>query len=426
MAKNQTQQTINVTVTPEELVKFQDEAFESLRRDLALPGFRQGTVSADVAKSHINPQEVFSEAIERAVAKKGTEAIEDVADRIVGRPEVRVTKAAPDNPLEFSIDVHLLPELDMSDWRQLRIPLKPEKVSDEDIEKSLVELQNSRAKTQAVNRAAQKDDLVDVGFIARVDGVKVEGGETKSFSMVLGDKQFIDGFDEAVIGMERGGEKTVSLPFPKDWGSKHLAGKIADFEITLNNVLERVLPELNDDFAKGMGQYETLDQLKGSIKEGLELERTMQEKQRVRREAVNSLGKGIKDTEIPEPVVLGEIEQMKAEMKQQIEAYGMEFDKYLEELGKKEEELVADWRKSALDRVRSTLVIRAIARAENVTPDDKAVEERSKTMIKHQQAMGTEAAKLDPDRVRSYTETIVINEMTLDMIEGVVTGEDSE
>lgn len=424
MSKKQTTQQITITVPPEELKRFESDAFESLRRDLSLPGFRKGTVSPDVARAHIKQEHIFAEAIDRAVSEKGTEAIADIEERIVGRPDVRVTKAAPGNPLEFTIEVHLLPKIDMSNWRQLRIPLSPKPVTKEDIDNSLKEMQKSRTKTQAVNRSAKQGDLVEIGFVTRVAGVKVEGGESEHYPLVLGESQFIPGFDELIVGMERGDKKTETLSFPKDWPTKHLAGKKAEFTITLNNVTERLLPTIDDTFAGSLGEFETLDALKESVQEGLALEREMQEKQRVRSEAVAKLGKHIKERDIPEPVIEAEVEQIRGEMKSRIEAYGMQFDQYLSELGKDEEELAKDWRTGALDRVRSTLVIRTIAKDENIIPDEELVKKRASELLKRQQSMGEDVAQLDPDRVHSYTRTIVINEMTLDLIERVIIGEE--
>jgi len=422
MSKKQTTQIIAVTVSPEELEEFKTQAFESFRRELELPGFRKGTVSADVAKQHVSDEAVFADAVERAISIKGAEAIKDIEDRMVGRPEVQVKKVAAGNPLEFTIEVHLLPEVDVSDWRQLRLAFKPKEVGEEDIEKSLDQLRESRVRTAAVNRAAAKGDLVDINFSTRISGVKVEGGESQNHPLVLGESSFVPGFDDAIIGLERGAEIETELTFPKDWPTKHLAGERAEFSIVLNNVMERTVPEANDEFAKSIGNFENLESLKKSIIEGLTLEREMEEKQRVRSEAVKKLTRSVRERDIPDMVIEQELGRMKEEFTARIEGDGLTLEQYLQQIGKEEDELEKDWQEAASDRVRATLIIRAIAKAENITPDQKVVDARSDELIKRQKALGAQAQQLDQDAVRSYTETIIVNEMTLDLIEGVVTG----
>lgn len=420
MSKKQTTQKVEVSVTPEELEQFKAEAFEAFRRELELPGFRKGGVTADVAKKHVNEQAVFADAVERAIAKKGQEAVLEYETRIVGRPEVSVKKAAPGNPLEFEIEFHVLPKLDVKEWRQLRIPAAPKEVSDEDIEKALEQIRKSRVRTAAVNRPAEEGDMVEVDFTTRIDGVKAEGGESQNHPVVLGESGFVPGFDDAIVGMEKGQEKTVTLPFPKDWPHKQFQGKKAEYTIKVNNVMERTMPDLDDEFAQTLGNFKTLDELRANVRKGITLEREMEEKQRLRKEAVNTLGKDIHEKDIPDMVIQQELERMKQEFEGRIQQSGITLEQYLEQMGKKEEELYDDWKDAAVDRVRGTLVIRAIAQHESIEPPKKEVDARTDALIKQHTVPGDGELKLDPDAVRSYTETIIVNEMTLDLIESVV------
>ena len=420
MSKKQTTKKIDITVSPEELQRFQEEAFDAFRRELELPGFRRGTVTPDVAKKHIDTQAVFADAIERAISKKGGDAIEEHRDHIVGRPEVRVKKAAPGNPLEFELEFHVLPEVDVSSWRQLRIPFKPKEVTEKDIDEAIEQIRKSRVRMAAVNRAAQKGDMVDIDFVTRMDGVKAEGGESKNHPVVLGESGFVPGFDDAIVGMEKGEEKTVTLPFPKDWPKKSFAGRDAEYTITLNNVMERTLPELNDEFAKSLGDFSSMEALRANVRKGIMLEREMEEKQRVRKAAVEKLARGISEQDIPDMIIEQELERMKQEFEGRIAQSGITLEQYLEQMGKKEEELQKDWKDAAVERVRGTLVIRAVAKHEDIQPDEREVKSRTEALIKQHTAPGAEQLQLDPEAVRSYTETIIVNEMTLDLIEGVV------
>src|SRR3989344_3561947 len=375
MATKRTSQTFEISVTPEEMERYEVAAFEGFRRELTLPGFRQGTVGADVARQHISKEHVFADAVERAVAVEGTRAIEAVIERVVGQPDVQIKKVAPGNPLEFTVTVEMLPEVDVSGWRQLNIPFSPKGVSDNDVETALQEIRASRVKTQAVSRPAQKDDVVYVDFDTRRKGAKIEGGESKNHPVHVGQARFVPGFEEAMIGMHSGDTKTVTLRFPKDWPVKHLAGEEADFAITAQTIHERILPELDDAFAQSLGKFADLVELRGNVSEGLRRERLAEERQRVRQGAMTRLGKHVGERDVPEIVLEQGIGRIRDEMRERIERGGMSFEDYLAQLGKDEKEFLQDWREAALERVRASLVLRALARHEHVVPDAAEVAE---------------------------------------------------
>jgi trigger factor len=423
MATKRTSQTFELSVTPEELEHYEKAAFEAFRRELTLPGFRQGTVGADVAKRHIPQERVFADAIERAIADIGTKAVEPVMERIVGQPDVKVTKVAPGNPLEFSVTVELLPEVDVTNWRQLNIPFAPKAVGEEDITKAMEQIRGSRAKTQAVARSAQKDDVVHVDFETRKKGVKIEGGESKDHPVHVGADRFIPGFEEAIVGMNPGETKTVTLKFPKDWPVKTLAGEEAEFTITAQSVHERILPELDDAFAQSLGQFSGLEELQQNVREGLHRERLDEERQRVRSEALERLGKPISERDIPEMVLEQEIARIRDEMRERIERGGLSFEDYLTQIGKDEKEFAKDWREGALERVRASLVLRALASHENVSPDAKEVEERVDELVKMYRNPAAPEQRFDADAVRSYTESTLRNELVLKLLDEVFGGE---
>ena len=388
MAKTQTRETITVTVEPEELKRFEDRAFESLRRDLELPGFRKGNVSVNVAQKAIPKETVFKEAVELAVAEKGTDAIKDVLDRIVGQPDVKVTKAAPGNPLEFSVTVDMLPEIDVSDWRQMRIPINVKAVTDEDVDAALEKLRASRIRSAAVNRAAKEGDMVEIDFETRIKGVKIEGGEGRNHPIVIGENNFVPGFDKEIEGLEKDSEKTFTLPFPSDWPNKQIAGSDGEFSVKVRAVKERILPEADDTFAKSLGGFEDMDGLRKSITEGLDMEREQEARQKVRMDAVKKLGDKIKEHHIPEIVIEQEMGRIKEEMRMRVEQYGMQFDEYLKQLGKDENDLSKDWRDGAVDRVRATLIIRAVASQEGIEAGEEEVKKRVEDIVEAQNNMG--------------------------------------
>ena len=418
--KNPSQRQLDIVVSLEEMARYESTAFESLRKELELPGFRKGHVPDDVARQHLPRERVFQEAVERVVAEKGGAALKKLTQEVVGEPKVEIRKAVLDNPLEFRVVVEVLPEVSLERWREMRVPFEPKKVGDEEVERALQELRRSRAKYRAVLRPAKKGDVAEVDFVTRVDGVKVDGGESKNHPVVLGEGGFVPGFEDAIVGMSVGEEKTIRLPFPSEWSQKHLAGREGQFTITVRNIQERLLPELDDAFAQSLGEFKDFDALKQNIREGLEEERKGEERRRVRQEAVKRLGERIVEKDIPEILITQEIERMRAEFRHSIETQGLVFEDYLSRLGKREEDFAQDWREGATDRVKAALVLRVMVREEKITVSKREVEERMQEYSRLHGGAGQAGEALDTAALRSYTENVVRNEKTLTLIEEVV------
>ena len=420
VSRDRAQYTLIVVVSPEELVLYEDAAFAALRSELELPGFRKGHVPETVARSHLSPERIFAEAVERAVAERGSAACEDLHIEFVGAPRVEVLKAARGNPLEFRIIVEALPEVPLADWRNLRVPLQPQEVGEQDVDLALDQLRRSRAKSRAVLREARLGDLVEVDFDTRLDGALLGEGSSQRHPLILGEGNFIPGFEDAIVGMNAGEEKVVHLSFPADWAKRELAGKEAEFRIKARSVQERIVPDLDEAFARSVGKFENLEDLRKGIREGLSEERRERERRRVRTEAVDRLGERIPEDAIPETLMAQERARMQEELRESIEAHGMAFADYLARIGKREEELAEGFREGAIRRVRAALVLRALAREEGITVSADEVDVRVEETLRQMRGGGEAGGRLDSDALRSYTENVLRNEKTLELIEQVV------
>lgn len=412
---------IDVVVSPEELRVFEEAAFASLARELSVPGFRAGHVPDDVARERIPSERIFREAMERAVAERGRSALESIEEEIVGEPRIDIRKAAPGNPLEFRMTVSVLPDVPLENWKSLRIPFRPLPVLEQDVDDAVEELRRSRATFLAVRRGARRGDLVEVDFVTRVDGALLEGGSSKKHPILLGEGRFIPGFEDALAGMGAGEEKVVTLPFPRDWPKAHLRGKEGEFTIVIHNVQERLLPDLDDSFAKSLGaSSEGLAGLRASIRDGLAEERHAAEKRRVRAEALERLGERIDSVRIPEVLLEQEVERMREELKFMVEQQGFSLAEYLQRIGKREEDLGVDWRDGALRRVKAALVVRALAKKEAISVDEREIEEKAQEELRRMHRIPN-AQHVDFQQLKAYSERSIREEKVMELIDSVVT-----
>lgn len=413
------QRTITVIVSPEELRVFENAALESLRGELALPGFRRGNVPADIARGHIPQEQIFSEAVDRAVAQRGTAELEKLTEEVVGKPKIEITKMVPGNPLEFRMVVEVLPVVDVLRWRETSVVFSPQLVTDAAVEEAFGGLLRSRASFVPLGRPAQRGDVVEIDFTTKVDGVAVEGGSSRKHPFVLGEGRFVEGFEDALVGMNVGEEKKVAVTFPPDWPHAVLAGKPAECSITLRALRERVLPELNDAFARSVGKFHDLAALRENIQKGLLFEREEEERKRTRNTFLEELGRQIPEKSIPESAIAQEVKKLQDEFRHSVEHSGLLFEKYLKRLGKDENEFGKDFRETAIRRVKAGILLRAIARHENVMLDAQEIEVRAQETLKHLRSQEN-AGRIDTEALRSYTESTLRNEKVLEFIDAVI------
>ena len=317
--------------------------------------------------------------------------------------------------------------IELANYKGLKIKRNKLKVEKEEVDKSLDYLRQSRAKIVTVNKPAKKGDRVEIDFEFRSGGVKIEDGASKNHPLILGDGRFLPGFEKELEGMERNQEKEFSLKAPANWPDKRIADKNLDFKVKMNLVQEREIPELNDEFAKSLGHFESLDALKKNIEQGLFEEKEIKENQRIRIELIEKVAQESK-MEIPFSLIEQELERMLAEFKYSINSLGLDFDKYLKEINKTFEEIKKDWRGQAEKRVKIALCLRAIADKENIEVSDEEIAERTNQDLKHypnveeakkniDPSPSAEGGRVDLSVLKEYTKEVLRNEKVLGLLE---------
>ncbi len=269
-------------VSPDEMEKYMDKSLAKISKKIKLDGFREGKVPTDMAKKQIGENTMLEEAIHIAIDDLYHKAIVENKLTPLGHPKADITKAAIGNPLEFKIVTSVIPEVEIGDYKKVSGKIDLKEIKDEVVEAEIKTLQEKRAKYITKDEAAQKGDRVEIDFESRLSGVKVEGGESKNHPLIIGHGNFVPGFEDNLIGMKKNDMKEFDIVFPKDYHKKELAEKNVKFKVTMKIVQKVELAELNDEFAKSLGKFESMDMLRKGIKEGLFAEEKARAKEKLR------------------------------------------------------------------------------------------------------------------------------------------------
>lgn len=412
---------IEVEIPADEWESFLNEAAKELSQSLKIDGFRPGSAPRNIVEREVGLAKILERGSELAVRKTYVNIIiEDKIDAI-GQPKITITKLAQGNPLVFKAEVVVLPEIKLADYAKIAKEKKPKakgeiEISEEEINKSLEWLQKSRAKFITVLREAKIGDRLEVDFKTSLNGKKVENGESKNHPLILGQSRFVKGFDDNLVGLKEGEEKSFSLIFPENYQQQDLAGKLVDFKVKVNLVQEQELPELNDEFAQSLGSFENTDKLKENIREGLMLEKEAKEKQNWREAVIDKIS-AKSEMELPDLLIEQEIEQMIHEIKVNVSNFGLPWEKYLESLKKTESDIRKEIKPQAEKRAKAMLILREIGKKENIKVTDEEQEKEVSRFLRQFPDEKDAKHKIDIEQLKEYTYGIVRNEKVFTILE---------
>ncbi len=412
---------ILIELDPSEWGKFVDEAARELGKEVKIEGFRPGMAPKEMVEQKVGQGRLLEAAADLAVRRTYVKVLEEKNIDAIGRPEVHVLKVAIDNPFEFKIKTAVLPPIKLADYRKIAQADKPKakeelKIEEKEIQDSLNWLQKSRTKYVTVVRPAQKGDRVEVDFTAKQEGQIIVNGESKNHPLLIGEGKFVPGFEDQLIGLKEGETKNFSLVFPEDFAAKNLAGKLVDFEVKIKLVQEPQVPELNDEFAKALGKFDSLEALKNNIKEGLIIEKERQEKETWRAKVLQEIVKK-SGVELPEIVVQAELHKMEDEFRGNLVQMGMPYEEYLKNIKKTEEDLKKEWLPKAKERAQAGLILRQISELEKIEVTGQEAEEEVNHIIKHYPDWDAVKAKIDMEQLLEYTKGRLKNEKVFEALE---------
>jgi trigger factor len=362
---------INVEVPFDELKPNFDRAYRKIASQVRIPGFRPGKAPARVIEQRIGRAPILDEVVNEAIPAKYSEAVTAEEVRVLGRPEIEVTKLEDRETLEFTAEVDVRPDITVPAFGELSVTVDDVELKDEEVDEQLDELRARFGTLTGVDRAAENGDFVSIDLSATVDGEEVEEARTSGLSYEVGSGEMIEGIDEAIIGTSADEEKT----FTTNLVAGDLAGREAEVTVKVNTVKVRELPEPDDEFAQLASEFDTIDELRSDLRERLTRVKRMQQGVQARDKVLEALLE-VTEVPLPESVVDSEIEMRQHDAVHTFDHDEEKFNEFLGEQGKTREEFDADVREEAEKAVKTQLVLDSIADAENVNVDDNELTER--------------------------------------------------
>lgn len=370
-----TKGTLSFSIDQETIKTGLDKAFNKVKANISVPGFRKGKISRQMFNKMYGEEALFEEALNAVLPTAYDAAVKEAGIEPVAQPKIDVAKMEKGSDWELTAEVVVKPTVSLGDYKDLTVEVEATKeVSDEEVETRLTNSQNNLAELVVKETAAENGDTVVIDFVGSVDGVEFEGGKGSNHSLELGSGQFIPGFEEQLVGTKAGETVEVKVTFPENYQAEELAGKEALFVTTVNEVKAKELPELDDELAKDIDEeVETLDELKAKFRKELEESKAEAYNDTVETAAIEAAVANAEIKEIPEEMIHEEVHRAMNEFLGGMQQQGISPEMYFQITGTSEDDLHKQYEADADKRVRTNLVIEAIAAAENFTTSDEEV-----------------------------------------------------
>jgi trigger factor len=412
---------INIIVNPDEYQEDLEKAAERISNRVDIDGFREGNAPYRVVKNEVGEMKIMQEALQTIAQRSYVQVLKQENIESVGSPEVEVKKMAPGDAVEFTATVGVMPEIELADLNTLEVEKEMKEVKEEDVQDSLDSLRKMHAEEEKKEGPAQDDDKIVLDMNMSVDGVPVEGGQAQDYQVYLNEEdQHIPGFNEKVEDMKAGEEKEFTLDFPENHYQQNLAGKTVDFNITVNEVYSQELPDLDEDFAKKLGQ-EDVEGIKNLIRQNLEQEAKKKENQQFEIKLLNKMVEESKIGEVPEALIEAEKQKMYQELKNDLEKNGVTIEQYLEDIKKTEEELLEGFTEQATKRAKTALISRKLAEEhEQLQPTEEEIEEEVEKIRQANEGSEEIEERLQNQQVRGTIATTIQNRKVVDWLKDQV------
>ncbi|WP_428909304.1 trigger factor [Niallia sp. Krafla_26] len=375
------QGVLTVEVEVEKVNESLDAAFKKVVKQINVPGFRKGKMPRPLFEKRFGVESLYQDAIDLMLPEAYSSAIEETGIEPVDQPEIDVEQIEKGKSFIFTAKVTVKPEVKLGEYKGLEVEKFDTTVTDEDVDAEIKSLQERQAELVVKEEGkAEIGDTVVMDFEGFVDGEAFEGGKADNYSLELGSNSFIPGFEDQLVGVATGESKDVEVSFPEEYHAAELAGKPAVFKVTVHEIKGKELPELDDEFAKDVDdEVETLDALKEKIKNRLEHDKKHQEEHHMQDSVVEKATANA-EIDLPEVMVNNEVNRMLQEFEQRLQMQGMNLELYFQFSGQSEEDLRGQMKEEAEQRVRGSLTLEAIAKAENIEATEEEVNEELEKM----------------------------------------------
>ena len=405
MEKNMAKLTIEVAA--EDLEKAMQNAYQKAKGRISIPGFRKGKAPRKMIEQMYGKGVFLEDAVNALIPEHYSKALAECELEIVSQPTIDITQAEPGKALIFTAEVATKPEVTLGEYKGVEVPKTEINVTDEDVDAEIKKEQEKNSRTINVeDRGAQLQDVVTIDFEGSVDGVPFDGGQATEYPLTLGSNTFIPGFEDQLVGAKVGDDVDVKVTFPEEYQAKELAGKEAVFKCAVKKIEAKELPELDDDFAKDVSEFDTLAEYKEHVKTNL-VERKENEAKRAKEDA--AVDKAIENAQmdIPEAMLQTQCRQMLDDFSRRMQSQGLSMDQYFQFTGMTADKMMEDMKPQALKRIQTRLVLEKVAEVENIQPTEEEVNEEISKMA--------EAYKMEADKLKELLGERELEQMKKDM-----------
>ena len=371
---------LTIEVSADDLEKAIESAYQKNRGKISIPGFRKGKAPRKLIEQMYGKGVFYEDAANELINSEYPKAAEESGEDIVSNPKIDISQVESGKPFIFTAEVALKPPVSLGKYKGVKVEKADLDVTDADVDAEIDKQRNTNARTvEIADRAVQKDDMITLDFEGFVDGEAFKGGKGEDYPLTIGSGAFIPGFEEQLIGVEIGKETEVKVKFPADYQAAELADKDAVFKCTVKAIKEKQLPELNDEFASDVSEFETLQEYREDARKKLVERKTAEAKAKKEDEAVKAV---IEDSEmeLPEAMIETQQRQIVNDFAQRLQMQGLSMEQYLQYTGSSVEKMMEQVKPQAEERIKSRLVLEAVAAAEKLEATDEEFETELKKM----------------------------------------------
>lgn len=380
--KENSKATFTMEISEKDFDKAIQKAYLKNKGMFNIPGFRRGKAPRKLIEMSYGKEIFYEEALNIIFPKVYEEAIEELKLEVVDYPEIDIEEIEKGKPVSIKVEVTVKPEVELGDYKSIEIEKVEYNVTNEDVEKQLQSIQDANARIiDASDRETKEGDLLTIDYEGFIDGEPFEGGTAENQTIEIGEKKFIPGFEEQLVGKKKGDNVEVKVTFPEDYFEESLSGKEAIFKVTINDVKQKELPKLDDEFAIDVSEFDTLDELKKDIKEKLEEE--TKNKEKIEKEGkVIEKAVELSKVDIPEVMIDNQIENELRQFEYQLQMQGLNMEQYYQFSNTTEEDLRENIKPNAEIQVKTNLVLDEISKVEEIEVSDEEIDTELEKMAK--------------------------------------------
>lgn len=415
--KENNKATFTIEIGEDKFEEAIQKAYIKNRHIFNIPGFRKGKVPRKIIEMNYGEGVFYEEALNNLLPEAYDQAIESLELEPVDTPEVDIEQLEKGKPVIIKVDVTVKPEVILGDYKSIEIEKVEYNVTDEDVEKELKTIQEMNARIVDVgDRETKEGDIVNIDFEGYIDGEEFEGGTAENQELTLGQNTFIEGFEEQLIGKKKGEKVDVKITFPEDYFEESLRGKEALFKVTVNEIKEKELPILDDEFAKDVSEFDTLEEYKQSIREKLEKEAKEKEQVEIENKIVEKLVE-LSEMDVPEVMIENQIENEVDEFNYRLSMQGLNIEQYLQYTNSTLDDFKEQVRPVVEKKVKADLVLEAVAKVEKLEATDEDVDRELERLAKEYNLEDVEKFKEDMKKSDlEYLKAGIIRDKTIELL----------